>query len=360
MKSYDWDNLSPEDLVSLLENEDEKIYDEMIRRAYAVKVEHVGKIVYFRGIIEFSNICSKNCLYCGIRRDSREVHRFCLDTDEIISCARWIYENNYGSMVLQSGERKDPEFTEFVTDLVKKIKEIGNGSLGVTLSLGEQDRETYEKWFKAGAHRYLLRIETTARDLYKQLHPQDHSFDERLKCLNHLREIGYQTGTGVMIGLPGQTPKHLAGDIQFFKDNDIDMIGMGPYVVHKGTPLAQIADNSDEARDKRFSLAIKMVALTRLYLKDINIAATTALQALNPVGREMALLAGANIIMPIVTPLSHRKDYQLYDGKPCIDDLPDNCRNCLEGRINSIGETIGYTQWGDSPHYARKNKAEQI
>lgn len=354
MQNYYWDNLTRQDLIDLLENENEECLNDLMKQAYALKVEHIGQIVYFRGIIEFSNICKKNCLYCGIRKDNREVNRFTLSSEEILEGAKWAYDNDYGSIVLQSGERDDRGYVEFVTDIIKKIGRISNEKLGITLSLGEQSMDTYREWFDAGAHRYLLRIETSNSELYKKLHPQDHDFERRIQCLRDLKNIGYQTGTGIMIGLPGQSARHLADDIVFFKENDIDMIGMGPYVVHSGTPLAQIADNSQETREKRFNLAIKMVALCRLYLKDVNIAATTALQSLNPLGREIALLAGANIIMPIITPVSHRRDYILYDGKPCIDDVPGHCKNCLENRIKRIGETIGYGKWGDSPHFLGK------
>jgi biotin synthase len=356
MQEYNWNDLSRQDLIDLLKNEDEECLNELTKQAYAVKTGFVGKTVYFRGIIEFSNICKKNCLYCGIRRENTAVNRFTLSDEEILESAKWAYDNNYGSLVLQSGEREDPEFVSHVTALIKEIRNIGEKKLGITLSLGEQTKETYQKWFDAGAHRYLLRIETSDRELYEKLHPEDHSFSRRFQCIRDLKEIGYQTGTGVMIGIPGQTEEQLASDIIFFRENDIDMIGMGPYVVHSGTPLAQIADNSEQAKNKRFNLALKMIALTRIFLKDINIAATTAMQSLNPIGREMALLAGANIIMPIITPASHRKDYLLYDGKPCIDDLPGSCKNCLESRIKSIGETIGYGKWGDSPHFTGNNR----
>ena len=196
-----------------------------------------------------------------------------------------------------------------------------------------------------------MRIETSNPELYGKLHPESHSYFRRLDCLKVLKKIGYQTGTGVMIGLPDQTIENLADDIIFFKEMDIDMVGMGPYIYHKDTPLADIFKNSAENRDHNFDLALKMIAITRLFLPDINIASTTALQALNPVGREMGLKAGANIIMPVITQKKYRGDYQLYDGKPCIDDDAEDCKSCLEGRVRLIGESIGYDEWGDSPHY---------
>ena len=229
------------------------------------------------------------------------------------------------------------------------------------MCLGEQTEETFKKWFEVGGHRYLLRIETTNEELYKKIHPNNplHSFKDRVDCLKLLKKIGYQVGTGVMIGLPGQTEEDLVNDILFFEKMDIDMIGMGPYVVHKETPLGKevIGQNldSEEEKYRRFILGLKMIAITRLYLKDVNIAATTALQALNPLGRELGLKAGGNILMPIITIEEHREKYQLYDNKPCIDDNADQCKVCLTGRVTSVGDIVGFGEWGDSPHYF-KNK----
>jgi biotin synthase len=213
------------------------------------------------------------------------------------------------------------------------------GELGITLSLGEQTEDVYRAWFDAGAHRYLLRVETTNRELYRALHPVTHDFDARIECLQRLRRVGYQVGTGVMIGLPGQTTEDLANDIAFFRDHDIDMIGMGPYVLHSDTPLADVLDSIDP--ETQLELGLKMIAVTRLVLRDVNIAATTALQALNPVGREMGLQAGANIIMPNLTDTQYRESYQLYEGKPCMDEDSSMCRGCLQRRVAGIGETIG-------------------
>lgn len=345
-----------EDIITLLATEDaveqKKLYD----AAYKMKLDKIGNKVYFRGIVEFSNICVKDCYYCGIRKGNSSVNRFVMEEKEILESAEWAYKNRYGSMVLQSGERIDEEYVAFVENIIKRVKTIGDGSLGLTLSLGEQSEETYRRWYAAGAHRYLLRIETSNKELYGKLHPADHSFDERVGCIDTLRKIGYQVGTGVMIGLPGQTIENLADDILFFKKKDIDMIGMGPYVVAKETPLGKDALNTPEERKRRFELGLKMIAVSRLFLKNVNIAATTALQALNPLGREQGLKAGANIIMPIITNLDHRKDYQLYDDKPCIDDNADHCKSCLENRIKSVGDVIGYGEWGDSKHFEeRKN-----
>ena len=280
-----------------------------------------------------------------------------MNIQEILDCAELAWKMNYGSLVLQSGERTDEEFISFVEKAIREIKKMSNNELGITISLGEQSDETYRRWFEAGAHRYLIRIETSNNKLYETLHPKDHDFLERFECLNRLRRVGYQVGTGVMIGLPEQSMEDLVNDIIFFKDNDIDMIGMGPYIIHHDTPLAKKVKNFD--KERQLNLGLKMIALTRLYLKDVNIASTTALQALHHEGREFGLQAGANIIMPNITHTKYRDSYQLYDNKPCTDENATMCRACLEGRIGKIGEEIGYNEWGDSPHFEKREAREE-
>mgnify|MGYP001182255117 CR=1 FL=1 len=345
--------MNKNDLLQWLETTDPSRLEELYAEAYRVKCEHVGAVVYFRGIIELSNICQKNCLYCGIRKGNHNVERYQMSLDEIAQTAYLAHQMKYGSIVLQSGERQDDAFTQFIEEAIKKIKHVSEGRLGITLSLGEQSKETLQRWFKAGAHRYLLRIETSNESLYQKIHPDDHSFQERFACLNTLRREGYQVGTGVMIGLPFQTLEDLADDILFFQKENVDMIGMGPYIVHEDTPLAQKAKDFDGK--KNLELGLKMIALTRILLKDVNIASTTALQSLSPEGRELGLKAGANIIMPNMTPTKYRKSYRLYDNKPCLDENALLCRGCLENRIDSIGEKIGYDRWGDSPHFLKRD-----
>ncbi len=346
----DFNNVNRDNLIELLTTEDEKLIEQMFHEAYRIKLENVGNVVYFRGIIEFSNICTKDCFYCGIRKSNGKVERYMMSEEEILDMAKWCHDANYGSLVLQSGERSDEQFVEFVERILRKIKSQWN--LGITLSLGEQTEETFKRWFDAGAHRYLLRIETSNQELYRTLHPADHKHDIRLESLDNLRKLGYQVGTGVMIGLPGQTAADLADDILFFKERDIDMIGMGPYVVHHDTPLAEKMPDFD--KERQLDLALRMIALTRIVLKDVNIASTTALQALDPKGREYGLRAGANIIMPVITDTKYRKQYLLYEDKPCVDENASMCRSCLEGRIQSVGESIRYGEWGDSPHFKRR------
>ena len=365
------DRLNFEDLLYLMELEKESDLQKLYQAAYEVKVAQVGKKAYYRGLIEFSNICIKDCLYCGIRKSSNQ-ERYAMTMDEVLSMALWAHENKYGSITLQSGERQDDEYCSFVSELIGRITEATKGQLAMTLCLGEQSEDVYQDWFNQGAHRYLLRLETSNPDLYKNLHPEhlksdhssDHSFENRLNCLSQLKNIGYQVGTGVMIGLPGQLPKDLVNDILFYEKHDIDMIGMGPYIVHKNTPLGEavIAKGANTKKDQqdRFLYGLKMIAITRLYLKDVNIAATTALQTLHPQGRELGLKAGANILMPIITIREYRKKYQLYDDKPCIDDDPSHCKNCLTGRVESVGDTVGFSERGDPPHFLKRSNDQMI
>jgi biotin synthase len=346
-----YDNISKDNIIELLSLTDKSEIEALYAAAYAEKLKHSGKKVFFRGLIEFSNICAKDCFYCGIRKSNKETQRYMLSMDEVIEAAKFAYDQGYGSVVLQSGEREDSEFVRFVEKALLEIKKIGNGALGVTLSTGEQTEEVYKRWFDAGAHRYLLRVETTNRELYKKLHPADHSFERRVECINTMKKLGYQVGTGVMIGLPGQTIEDLANDILFFKETGVHMIGMGPFIPHHQTPLADSIPDFETIKEEQLELGLKMIAVTRLVLKNVNIASTTALQALSETGRELGLQAGANIIMPNLTDTKYRASYQLYDNKPCLNENAGMCRGCLEMRIKSIGEEIGYNQWGDSPKF---------
>jgi biotin synthase len=345
---------SKAEIIQLLETQGDEA-KKLFEASSKIKLETVGRMTYFRGLIEFSNICSKNCYYCGIRRSNANFERYELSEAEVLKAAQFADENNYGSIVLQAGEISSPHFTEHIESLLKKIKALSNGRLGITLSLGEQSDETYRRWFDAGAHRYLIRIETSNRDLYSKLHPNDtkHSFDERIGCLESIKKIGYQVGTGVMIGLPSQTAEHLADDLLFMKQLDIDMCGMGPYIEHEDTPLYQYKDSLMPLRE-RFILSLKMVAILRLMMPNINIAATTAMQTIDPAGREKAIKIGANIIMPNITPGMYRDEYSLYQNKPCTDEEPEDCVNCLEARIKLAGSEIAYGKWGDSLHFVEK------
>lgn len=351
--------LTRDEMAALLAVTDQTELQALYDCAYQVKTEQVGRVAYFRGIIECSNICTKDCYYCGIRKGNRNVERFQMDEEEIFREAVWSYEAEYGSCVIQSGERQDENYIAMIERVLRRIKAATDGKLGITLSLGEQSEETYRRWFEAGAHRYLLRIETSNPVLYRKLHPADHDFETRVECLRRLRRAGYQVGTGVMAGLPGQTVEDLADDILFMKELDVDMVGMGPYIPHRDTPLgAEIPPYTEQQKKSALELGLKMIAVTRIVLKDVNIAAATALQALEHAGRELGLKAGANVIMPNVTETKFRPSYQLYDNKPCLDENSSMCRGCLSARITGIGETIGFNEWGDSRHFFRRTGLE--
>ena len=319
-------------------------------KAYRVKVAAIGPEVYLRGLIEISNVCTKNCLYCGIRRDI-SCQRYELSEEEVLATAQVAARHRMGSVVIQGGERADAAFVRKITRLLKAIKAIDTGEdppLGITLSLGEQSREVYEEWFDAGAHRYLLRIESSNPDLYRKIHPQDHSYDRRLRALQDLKEIGYQAGTGAMIGLPFQTAEDMADDLLFYKEFDAPMVGMGPYNPHPQTPLT-LSGAPFPSAERRFALGLKMIALLRLLMPDINIAAATALEILDPVGREKGILSGANVIMPNITPKEQMVKYNLYDRKTLnASDVQD---------LVAHGISIGYGRWGDSRHFAPSSRA---
>lgn len=343
---------SSEHLVGFLEEKDPIKIQELLTSAYKVKVDNIGSKVYLRGLIELSNICTKNCYYCGIRHANSNVLRYELSEEQVLGAAMFAWKSNYGSLVLQAGERTGTNYIKKVTKLVKKIKELSNGELGITLSLGEQSKEVFQEWFDAGAHRYLLRIETSNPNLYSKIHPnnKDHSWERRLQALINLKEVGYQTGTGVMIGLPYQTSQDLANDLLFMKEFGIHMVGMGPYLKHSETPLGQLVIGNQQLAggNQSLEISLKMVALLRLLMPKINIAATTAMQVIDPEGRDKAVLAGANIIMPNMTISEVRKNYQIYENKPGIKDDAAISKSKLEANLSKNGIEIGWSQWGDS------------
>lgn len=343
-----------QNIISLLESKgEERTY--LFKKSAEVKEKFIGNKVWFRGLIEFSNVCGKDCLYCGIRKGNKNLSRYNLSDDEILEAARFAYTNHYGSIALQSGELESNHATDRIENLLHKIKGLSKGELGITLSVGEQKPDVYKKWFDAGAHRYLLRVESTNETLYSKIHPNDskHNFTRRLDCLKSLKDIGYQTGTGVMIGLPFQSIDDLAGDLEYMIKFDIDMCGMGPYIEHADTPLIEYSENLLPLTE-RFDLTLKMIAILRILMKDINIVAATALQAIDPIGREKAVKVGANIIMPNITPGKYRDSYKLYDNKPCTDDSASDCQSCLETRISLADSEIIYDEWGDSIHFKKR------
>ena len=346
---------------------------DLFEKSKRIKAETVGNNVYLRGLIEYSNRCEKDCYYCGIRASNKNIQRYEIDEQSVLDAVNYAHSKGFGSVVLQSGEQQSPEFTQKIEVLLQKIMALTNNEIGITLSLGEQSENTYKRWRDAGAKRYLLRIETSNKALYEKLHPKNHNYDTRLKCLETLRKLNFQVGTGVMIGLPNQTIEHLAEDLQFFQKMDIDMVGMGPYIEHTATPLARRHPrvggdpltkgtvNSKEIPafagmtvENRLDLTLKMIALLRILMPTINIASTTALQTLDPFGREKAIEIGANVMMPNLTPLHYRKNYFLYDGKTVVKDTFDDTIADLETRLARVGAKIGYNLHGDSLHFAER------
>lgn len=320
----------------------------LFQTAAGLRDQFLGNKVYLRGLIELSNVCRKNCLYCGIRRENSGIVRYDLNDREVLDAAQYAWKKQYGSIVIQSGERNDRAFVLRIEALIKEIKRLTRGELGITLSLGEQEAETYQRWFDAGAHRYLLRIETSNASLYSKIHPNDslHSFSTRLQCLEYLQKCGYKTGSGVMIGLPFQTTEDLADDLLFLKNIRIDMVGMGPYLEHESTPLYAYRSALLPTRE-RLRLGIRMVACLRILMPHLNIAATTALQAIDPLGREKAVRAGANVIMPNITPFSNRRNYKLYRNKPCVEEGAEEALRQLSENIAACQCRIAWNEWGD-------------
>lgn len=342
------------DLIGLLEATGAQ-EEELFRQAAAVRQKTLGRGVYLRGLIEISNRCVKDCHYCGIRRSNTHTLRYDLNDAEILEAADFAHAHRFGSIVLQGGERSDTAYVRRIERLVRQIKQRSNDTLGITLSLGEQSRETYLRWLEAGAHRYLLRIETTNPELYARIHPNDplHSHSARLQCIEWLQQCGYQTGTGVMIGLPFQTTADLADDLLFLQSIDIDMVGMGPYLEHPETPLYAYR-HLLYSQPERLQRSLRMVAVLRLLLPDINIAATTALQAIEAGGREKALEIGANVVMPNITPTQNREKYQLYQNKPALHEGAEESMRALESSILRSGNQVIYDAWGDSLHFRNR------
>ncbi|MDR3540387.1 MAG: [FeFe] hydrogenase H-cluster radical SAM maturase HydE [Desulfosporosinus sp.] len=326
-KAYQTNDLTREEITYLLENITPADREILYSLALKTKQAYYGDKVFLRGLIEFSNICRQDCLYCGIRASNAKVERYRLTPEEILACCDQGYKLGYRTFVLQSGE--DLWYTEeILVELISAIRK-SYPEAAITLSIGERSPETYQRLFAAGANRFLMRHETASAELYEKIHPTMH-FEKRRACLNALKELGYQVGAGFMVGLPGQTPADLADDLRYLKEFHPDMIGIGPFIPHSETPLG--AEKGGTLED-----TLVMVALARLLIPDSLIPATTALGTLNPQGRELALKAGANVVMPIITPTSVRKQYELYENKICGDDHPEDCRYCIERRIQEAG-----------------------
>ncbi len=320
-------NLSKNEIVRLLA--DEQNEPALLKRADRIRKKYVGDAIHLRGLIEFSNICRNNCLYCGIRRGNGKVARYRMREDELIETARRAAALGFKTVVMQSGE--DMYYTQ--EKMCRIIEAIKKFDVAVTLSVGERSYGDYKAFREAGADRYLMRIETTDKDLYHRLDP-GMSWQHRYECLLMIKELGYELGSGIMVGLPGQSLESIAADLMFLRRLGVDMAGIGPFIPHPETPLAGEPGGS-------LHLALRTMAIMRLLLPDINIPATTAMESLHPDGRMMALKGGANVVMPNVTEGEYRKLYELYPGKICVNDTPVHCRSCISRKILSIGRTIG-------------------
>ncbi|MDK2800474.1 MAG: biotin synthase [Clostridiales bacterium] len=342
-KLYAQHDLTKEEIIFLLKNLDEEHKNVLFDYAHRTRMKYYGNKVFMRGLIEFSNICKQDCLYCGIRVSNKKVERYRLTPDEIIDCCKEGYRLGYRTFVLQSGE--DFWYTEEkLINIVKNIKKLFPG-VAVTLSIGERSLSVYEHLFKAGADRFLLRHETASKRLYEKLHPTM-NYENRINCLKGLKEIGYQVGAGFMVGLPGQTAEDLAEDLYFLKELNPDMIGIGPFIPHSETPLRDADGGTVED-------TLVMLAFVRLLVPDCLLPATTAMGTLHPKGRELALKVGANVVMPNLSPIGVRAKYELYENKICTGDEAAHCRQCIEKRINSAGFEVDMGR-GDSLQSQKK------
>ena len=330
-KLYKTSFLTDEEYAFLIRERNESLAEYLFSLAREVREKYYGKNVFIRGLIEFTNFCKNDCFYCGIRRSNSAADRYRLDKSEILDCCKEGWKPGFRTFVLQGGE--DGFYSDnMICGIVSEIKSLYPGC-AVTLSIGEKTRESYQAYFDAGADRYLLRHETADNSHYSRLHPPELSAENRRRCLNDLKEIGYQVGTGFMVGSPYQTAEDLAQDMAFIKQLQPHMVGIGPFIPHKDTPFGNEKAGSLE-------LTLFMLGLIRLTLPSALIPSTTALGTIDPEGREKGILAGANVVMPNLSPVSVRKKYLLYDNKICTGDESAQCRKCLEKRIESIGYRI--------------------
>lgn len=344
-----------ESISELLTTDSEELRSALFCKAESVRNSNTGNRVFLRGLIELSNQCSRDCHYCGIRAGNHKTRRYEMDHQEVMDCVSFAWDNRLRSVVIQSGERSDREFIRKIGQILNDIKKQYAGDMVVTLSCGEQSEETFKYWRECGASRYLLRIETSNTGLYERLHPADgkHSFRNRLKALETLKKLDYQTGSGVMIGVPGQTMEMLAMDLAFLRNFNVDMVGMGPYIEHQDAKLPPDPE-INLSLHQRLELSLRMIALLRLLMPDINIAASTALQAIDADARLQAIRCGANVVMPNITPLKYREDYLLYDNKPGVKI--DGAAN-LEYWNRILSSTACVPAWdeaGDPKHYKMK------
>lgn len=332
--------LTEAEYAELLElRQDEETANRLREEALHLRRQYYGNKVFTRGLIEFTNYCKNNCRYCGIRSGNRNVRRYRLSEEDIMECCESGYVLGYRTFVLQGGE--DPYYTdEQMAAIIRRIKSRFPDA-AVTLSIGEKSYESYKKFREAGADRYLLRHETADEDLYRALHPQAMSLENRKKCLWNLKELGYQVGAGFMVGAPGQTSAHLAKDLVFLQELEPHMVGIGPFIPHHDTIYAEEKAGSVE-------LTLFLLSVIRIMLPQVLLPATTALGTLDPLGREKGLAAGANVVMPNLSPVKNRKLYELYDNKICTGEEAAECRNCLSHRVRQVGFEL-VDERGDHP-----------
>lgn len=323
--------LSKEEFTSLIDGRTPQLSEYLFEIARRIRCQHYGKDVYLRGLIEFTNYCRNDCLYCGIRKSNKNASRYRLTKEEILSCCQEGYGLGFRTFVLQGGE--DGYYSdEVLLDVIREIKAC-YPDCALTLSMGERSYESYKSFFDAGADRYLLRHETASPIHYSRIHPSSLSLEKRKKCLADLKEIGYQVGSGFMVGSPGQASAELAEDLLYLSELQPQMIGIGPFIPHCDTPFASEPAGTAE-------LTLFIIGLIRLMLPASLIPATTALGTIDPLGREKGILAGANVVMPNLSPREVRDKYLLYDNKICTGDEAAECRHCIDGRISRIGYQI--------------------
>ncbi|BAK47521.1 hypothetical protein CXIVA_15550 [Clostridium sp. SY8519] len=317
--------------TALIAGRTSELAEDIFSRARSYQQKYYGHEIFVRGLIEMTSYCKNDCIYCGLRRSNRSAQRYRLSREEILDCAQEGYRLGFRTFVLQGGE--DPYYSaQDIADLVAELKKA-HPDCAVTLSLGERERRDYELWHEAGADRYLLRHETADFAHYAMLHPPELSAAHRQNCLRELKDIGYQVGTGFMVGSPGQTAEHLAEDMLFLKELNPEMVGIGPFIPHHDTPFADEPAGTVE-------LTLYLLGLIRLMIPDVLLPATTALGTIDPLGREKGVQAGANVIMPNLSPRAVRKKYELYDNKICTGEEAAECRGCLQRRMDSIGYTV--------------------
>ena len=330
-------NLPDEELLALITTTEPNINQLLASAADKVRRKYYGNKVYIRGLIEFTNYCKNNCYYCGIRAGNSQAHRYRPTKEQILDCCSEGYRLGFRTFVLQGGE--DPYYTdERICHIVAAIR-AQHPDCAITLSIGEKERASYQAYFDAGANRYLLRHETADAEHYAKLHPASMSLANRKRCLFDLKEIGYQVGSGFMVGSPFQTPENLLADLRFLQELMPDMIGIGPYITHEQTPFAQQKSGTAEQ-------TLRLLSMLRLMFPYALLPSTTALGTIHPQGRELGLKAGGNVVMPNLSPVNVRKLYELYENKICTGEEAAQCRSCLEARVRMAGYEI-VTDRGD-------------